>query len=78
MTRVGAKPHEGGAVIGVHDSIASKFPQQTKLRCEKCKAERAVQRKEVAGYFARGWPMCCGYTMTWDTSVPAKPKAHAP
>lgn len=31
------------------------------VRCEKCKREQPVDASKC---FDRGWPKCCGYTMT--------------
>jgi Zn finger protein HypA/HybF involved in hydrogenase expression len=31
-----------------------------------CRQCGATQRVDAAGALARGWPKCCGYTMTID------------
>jgi hypothetical protein len=36
------------------------------LRCERCKREMPMQG--ATGYLRKGWPECCGYTMTWVTA----------
>ncbi len=39
-----------------------------RLMCEECGRVQPCSRRGAAGYLARGWPMCCGYTMTLVTA----------
>jgi hypothetical protein len=36
------------------------------LRCDRCKRERPM--RGARNYLRKGWPECCGYTMTWVTA----------
>jgi hypothetical protein len=63
---------EGGDVIakakqlvGIHDSIAADaFPTGAMLRCNTCEDTLFANEKSCAQYLRKGWPRCCGKTMT--------------
>ncbi len=38
-----------------------------RLLCEKCGRAEACSERDAAGYLARGWPKCCGATMSLET-----------
>lgn len=39
------------------------------LRCGECGTEDALTAYGISSYLRDGWPVCCGYTMTWVTTV---------
>lgn len=56
----------------IHDKMAAAYPKLAKgqVWCRRCGASMRV---DAAGALARGWPKCCGYTMTIDA-----PEERAP
>lgn len=38
------------------------------LTCDVCGRSQLCSERDAAGYLARGWPTCCGYTMSLGTS----------
>ncbi len=50
----------------LHNSLAQSIPQiaRGKVWCTQC---GKVQRVDGARALERGWPKCCGYTMTIDS-----------
>lgn len=50
-------------LLGIHDSIANKIaPNGAYCLCEKCGQRQDV---DAAACLRKGWPRCCGYTMTF-------------
>jgi hypothetical protein len=50
----------------MYNKIADELKQfGGKLKCSICGKEKPLGN--TATYLASGWPMCCGYTMTWIT-----------
>jgi len=47
------------------DAVVESVPQlkRGKVWCRTCRREQAV---DAADALRRGWPKCCGYTMTID------------
>ncbi len=39
-----------------------------KLTCTTCGKSQPCSERDAAGYLARGWPKCCGYTMMLETA----------
>ena len=50
---------------GLHEKIADEVPQLRRglVWCRTCRREQKV---DAADCLRRGWPKCCGYTMTID------------
>ncbi len=54
---------------------ASAFPDGGYLKCHSCATEQRVTSEDCGVFLAKGWPKCCGRTMTF--SMPKKePKCH--
>jgi hypothetical protein len=51
---------------GLHDRLAETVGEAT-LSCEACKRVEHPTREQVAEYFRKGWPKCCGRTMALET-----------
>lgn len=62
--------------MSIHEKMAAEFPKRTTVKCEKCGDLREVTSEQVASYFAKGWPECCGYTMTWNAKPKESPRAR--
>lgn len=55
----------------LHGNIAHDvWPNGATLTCSECKAVRHISAAMCAEYLARGWPKCCGYTMTVAAKKP--------
>jgi hypothetical protein len=39
-----------------------------RIACSECGHEREITEQEAAGFLARGWPKCCGYTMSHEAA----------
>lgn len=52
---------------GAHDTIAKILGAGGILRCSECGTKRSLGVDGIARYLRDGWPVCCGYTMTWVT-----------
>lgn len=59
--------------MGLYEKLASAIPKVTALRCPKCGNTRQTSRSQIAGFFADGWPRCCGYTMYMHTETDPLP-----
>lgn len=61
--------------LTLHDAIADSHPRLARGRvwCIRCKRSQDV---DSAQCLAKGWPMCCGATMSIDS--PAERKAARP
>ena len=57
---------EGRAVNNIHARIAREIPQLARgiVWCRTCGKSQSVNSGNA---LARGWPKCCGYTMTIDS-----------
>lgn len=53
------------AVPGLCDVMTRTFDGGT-LTCLHCGSRRVMHPGDAARLVAKGWPMCCGYTMTFD------------
>ena len=65
-----AFPHEEffRRISGIHSRIASEaLPNVNRVWCRSCGRSEPVDAAEC---LARGWPKCCGYTMTIDAPAP--------
>ena len=50
---------------GVHESIADDLYKQYKIvECTYCKSRRRISAADIANFMRKGWPQCCGFTMT--------------
>lgn len=53
---------------GIHGAIAGDLAGLGGiLRCGQCGTEDGLSTYGIASYLRDGWPVCCGYTMTWVT-----------
>jgi hypothetical protein len=56
---------EAKQLVGIHDSIAADaFPTGAMLECNTCKDTLFANQEACAQYLRKGWPRCCGKTMT--------------
>lgn len=55
----------------LHERIVIEIPQLSrgKVWCREC---GATQRVDSAGALRKGWPKCCGYTMSIDSPAEQK------
>lgn len=49
---------------GLHRSLAEAIGNPSKVYCKTCGRSEAV---DAAHCLRKGWPRCCGYTMTIDS-----------
>lgn len=54
-------------IIEVHRSLADSIWPGS-IVCQACGRREEPNRDQVAGYLARGWPRCCGQTMSYERS----------
>lgn len=53
---------------GIHSAIARDLAGLGGiLRCGECGTQDSLTAYGIASYLRDGWPVCCGYTMTWIT-----------
>jgi hypothetical protein len=53
---------------GTHDAVAADLVSPGGiLRCGECGTEDPLSAYGIAAYLRDGWPVCCGYAMTWVT-----------
>lgn len=63
-------------LTGLQANIAADvWPDGGQLRCGKCECVKPFTTEDAARYLARGWPMCCGRTMTVETAISVEVEA---
>lgn len=61
----------------LHKNVMEQFGGG-KLECSRCKRTVPISVDDSARYLARGWPKCCGYTMTFLPAKSAGASPHIP
>ncbi len=56
----------------MYADMARRAKLHGRLKCERCGRSEPLSEAQSATYLARGWPKCCGLTMSADTPPAGK------